>query len=197
MPEITTYWSDDPTHRYRLKNSHLEPTIFTVYDEDYFLNNQLPENIPSRHHPEVLFESQDLITDLEKAVAHLTGTHKKIKKMDEFIILKQRDYNYLKHTGLIILRHKKYPFVIKLFMESPNNLVKPFNRGVEECAFFVMGGGMNRFLAGFTRIPNRNAIDKKINANRYWNKIIDTPRKWFWRPKNLALSMLTAKNIGT
>jgi hypothetical protein len=121
LPQITTYWSDDPSTRYTLKNSHLEPTIFTIFDENYFLRHQLPEIIPGRHDAQKSFMSARLIEDLERAVAQLTGTHKKIKKIDNFIILKQRDYNYLKHTGLIILRHKEYPFVVKLFMESPSN----------------------------------------------------------------------------
>jgi hypothetical protein len=197
LPEITTCWSDNSSKHYSLRNSHLEPTIFTIYDENYFLQNQLPESIIARHNPEKVFDSKDLIKDLEMAVKQLTSTNKKIKKMDKFIILKQRDYNYLKQTGLFILRHKEYPFVIKLFMESPDNFVKPFNRGVEECAFFVMGGGMNRYLAGFTRIANRNEINKKISANRYWNKIIDTPRKWFWRPDTSRFIDIVGKNIGT
>ncbi len=196
LPEITTSWTDDTSTHYHLKNSHLEPSIFKIYDENYFVQNQLPETIPSRHDPEKSFNTTDLITHLEQAVSQLTSTYKKIKKMDNFIILKQRDYNYLKHTGLIILRHKQYPFVIKLFMESPDNFVKPFNRGVEECAFFIMGGGMNRYLAGFTRIPNRNEINKKINSNRYWSKLVDTPRKWFWRPENSRTIDIVGKNIG-
>lgn len=197
LPEITTYWHDDPCNRYTLRNSHIEPVIFTIYDENYFLKNQLPETISWRHAPGRSFDSKKLITDLEAAVSHLMGTHKKIKKLDNFIILKQTDYNYRKHTGLIILRHKEYPFVIKLFMESPDNFVKPFNRGIEECAFFIMGGGMNRYLAGFTRLPNRNEIDKKINSNRYWSKLIDVPRKWFWLPQKSRSIEILGKNIGT
>lgn len=196
LPRITTYWTHDPAKKYMLRNSHLEPAIFNIYHEDYFLEHQLPSQIPARHDPSVLFPAEYLIADLEKAVLHLTSTKKKIKKMDRFIILKQTDYNYLKHTGLIILKHKEYPFVIKLFMEAPENFVKPFTRGIEECAFFVMGGGMNRYLAGFTRIPNRDAINKKINSNRYWKKLIDTPRKWFWRPQNSPTIDIVGTNIG-
>ncbi len=196
LPEITTCWSDNPTEQFKLRNSHLEPAIFTIYNEDYFLQNQLPEIIPSRHDPKKKYDSKDIIIDLEAAVSQLMNTNKKIKKLEKFTILKQTDYNYLKHTGLIILRHKQYPFVVKLFMESPDNFVKPFNRGIEECAFFIMGGGMNRYLAGFTRIPNRNEINKKINSNRYWNNLIDTPRKWFWLPKNYQTIDIMGKNIG-
>jgi hypothetical protein len=197
FPEITTYWHDLPATTFQLKNSHLEPAIFNVYDEKYLMSQQLPDKVSSRHAPHVAYDTRRLIDELEAVVTQLQNTKKKIKKLDNFIILKQRDYNYLKHTGLMVLRHKEYPFVIKLFRETPANFVKPFNRGIEECAFFVLGGGMNRYLAGFTRIPNRNEIQKKIDSNRYWSDIIETPRKWFWQPKNNRHIAITGKNIGT
>lgn len=197
FPEIVTYWQDNPAETFHLKNSHLEPALFSVYNKDYLDTQKLPPVITARHQPDITYQTDPLIKDLEEVVSQLQKTKKKIKKLDNFTILKQTDYNYLKHTGLMVLRHKKYPFVVKLFMETPENFVKPFSRGIEECAFFVMGGGMNRYLAGFTRIPNRNEIQKKIDSNRYWQILIDTPRKWFWEPHENRRITITGKNIGT
>ena len=196
LPEITTCWSDEPESRYRLKNSHLEPYIFEVYDQDYLHAHQLPAHVPMRNNVTQTLDTAPLIADLQDAVYHLLTVNKKTKKLDNFVILKQTDYNYFKHTGLIVLKHKKHPFVIKLFMESPENFVKPFTRGIEECAFFVMGGGMNRYLAGFTRIANRNEIDKRIQSNRYWRNVLDTPRKWFWCPHDSRTIDIVGKHIG-
>lgn len=196
MPVMTTHWSDTPEKTYLLKNSHIEPTIFNIYDHDYFEEHRLPTRIPTRHDLHTSLDTTQLIEDLEQVVAQLSASKKKIKKLDHFIILKQRDYNYVKHTGLMVIRHKEFPFVVKLFMETPNNFVKPFNRGVEECAFFVMGGGMSRYLAGFTRIPNREIINDRIENNRYWKTLIDTPRKWYWRPAQVRYFDVLGDNIG-
>lgn len=196
IPEINTKWYGQDQKKYTLKNSHLEPNIFKIYNQEYFESHLLPSTVTGRNNPNIIYETQDLISELEEVVLLLCNTTKKIKTLDNFIILKQRDYNYLKHTGLIVLKHKKYPFVIKLFMETPEDFVKPFNRGLEECSFFIMGGGMSRYLAGFTRIPNRNEIHKKINENRYWSKLIDIPRKWFWQPQNNRMIEIIGKNIG-
>ncbi len=190
IPELITHWKDTPSRTYHLKNDHLEPAIFTVYDEAYLQSQTFPRHVDT-------YDTDPLINDLEKLVEQLQTTRKKLKKLDNFTILKQRDYNSLKHTGLMVLRHKELPFVIKLFMETPDNLVKPFNRGIEECAFFVLGGGMNRYLAGFTRIPNRNEIQKIIDGNRYWSQLIKTPRKWYWQPHNVRRITVHGKNIGT
>ncbi len=195
FPEITTFWSDTPKNRYYLRNSHLEPIIFTVYNESYLRAQELPCQIPSRDNS-LVYEKVKLTDDLEKLVRQLQSTKKKIKKLDNFHILKQRDYNYLKHAGLMVLRHKDYPFVVKLFMENPANFIKPFNRGIEECAFFIMGGGMSRYLAGFTRIANRNVVQKKIESNRYWSELLDTPRKWYWQPEKNRYFVIQGKNIG-
>lgn len=197
FPEIVTNWQDAPEEKYHLKNSHLEPVLFTVYDKEYLESQQLPATLSSRYDSSVIYKTQDFMQDLEEVVKQLQTTKKKIKKLDNFTILKQRDYNYLKHTGLMILRHKKYPFVIKLFMETPSNFVKPFNRGVEECAFFIMGGGMSRYLAGFTRIHNCYEIREKIRRDDHWSSRIEAPRKWYWQPHDTRLIEITGTHIGS
>ena len=62
--------------------------------------------------------------------------------------------------------------------------------------FFRMGGGINRHLSGFTRVKNLEAIRKKIEEDPYWKSIIDTPRKWFFLPRNPRWIELRSKNIG-
>ena len=197
LPQICAAWAEPHSPEYCLKNSHLEPTLFQTYDADHIEENQLPETVTFRKDPTKSVPRQELIAKLEKAIQKLQNTDKKIKKLDDFIILKQRDFNYRKQTGLMVLKYKDYPFVVKLFIEKPETMTKPFGKGIEECAFFIMGGGMNRFLAGFTRIKNRDYIIGKIKSNRYWSAILDVPRKWYWVPDNVRYIAITSKYLGT
>ena len=111
-------------------------------------------------------------------------------------MLKDSDFNSRSVSGLIILKFKEYPFVLKLFIKTPETFVKPLSEGMIPRFFFRMGGGINRHLSGFTRVKNLEEIRKKIEANPEWNELIDTPRKWFWLPKNPRWIEVRSKNIG-
>lgn len=82
-------------------------------------------------------------------------------------------------------------------METPQSFVSPFSKGFEPCCFFVMSGGTSRYLLGFTRIKNREAITKKIADDEHWHDKISTPRKWFWQPQKNRWFEVKSKNLGT
>lgn len=194
LPTITTQWEKD-TKTYSFKNTHLEEEpLFKVFDKQHFFANQLPKNaISFRYNPQQSVSG----ATLDALIHHLLEEINAGKTVfTHFDILKKRDFNKRKKIGLLIVKFKKYPFVVKLFIETPESFVQPFNKGFEPICFFYMGGGVNRHISGFTRIKNLQAIKKTIEASPYWSKRVDFPRKWFWYPKKQPWITLTGNNIG-
>lgn len=193
-PFITTRWKND-TQFYKLRDSHLEITpLFHLYDESYFEKNLLPKKSITFRNNETKSVSGQIISDLIEEL--LAEVYAKKKQYKNFEVLKNRDFNSHKHAGLLVVRCKKYPFVVKLFMETPRSFIRPYNKGFEPACFFIIGGGATRHLIGFTRVRNLKTITKRIQKNPHWSKRIDVPRKWFWKPKKFQSIELCGYNIG-
>lgn len=186
-PRIVVYYTDDPEgKKYTLTNGSLEKwAIFDRYNEKLLRENQLPEVITYRNQPDKSVTRAELEDRLEKLVVEITKQRGKSKLEEQWIVLKDEDFNYAKKSGMLILKCKDYPFVIKFYRETPETFVRPYSKGIMPAFFFVMGGGINRFLTGFTRIPNLQVINKIIEQNEEWRDRISTPRKWFWTPQNV------------
>lgn len=136
---------------------------------------------------------------VERIVAEVTTKKKLIKKAKETTdctILRDRNFNYKTSHGLIILKCKHYPFVIKIFMENPATFFDFRSTGMEPPFFFYMGGGANRHLTGMTRIRNRDLIQKTIAVISRWRNHVEIPRKWYWLPPKLHELTLIGRNIG-
>lgn len=186
IPEITTQWVGGH-EQFRLQHAQLEASaIFDQYDEAYVHDHLLPKDRIGKK----------LYKLIEHVVSILQNTQHKQHDFEHFTILKQRDYNPKTHAGLIVLRFKKYPFVVKLFMETPSSFVQPFSKGFEPICFFLMGGGINRFLSGFSRVKNREIIAEKVSEHPVWSEKIIIPRKWFWLPKKVRYLQVSSKHMG-
>lgn len=198
VPEITTCWLGDTSHVYRLRHTHLEaPTIFHNYDAAYLAQHSLPsQEIGYRNNPDLKVQGDTLKKLVETVVNLLQNIRRQPKAFDDFILIKHRNYNWRDHSGSIILKFKRYPFIVKIFMENPQSFASPFSKGFEGCCQFMMSGGVNRFLAGLTRIKNLEAIKNTIKNDRYWETVLDVPRKWFWLPENPRYFEVYGKNIG-
>jgi hypothetical protein len=195
MPEIITSWEGESKTNH-FKDSHLEESaIFMKFDYDHFMSHLLPQG-PIEYRVDksktVLGKTLD---NLANGLVNELYEHKKI--FTDFITLKDNDFNYKIISGDLVLKFKDYPFVIKLFIETPESFVKPFSKGWQPAGFFLMSGGLNRYLSGFTRIKNRDISRQKINADPYWStKNLDFPRKWSGLYKNQTWFILQGKNIG-
>lgn len=193
MPEIRARWADGSTV-HTLKKYHLEEyALFQLFDKAYFEQHMLPPYpIASRYddqkcvHPLIL---QQLIENL------LAEINDGKKSFTHFQVLQSKDYNFKKSRGLLIVKFKDYPFVVKLFVETPDSFVSPFDKGMEPIFFFFMGGGVNRHLTGFTRIKNREIIVERL-AQSPWAGQVDIPRKWHWVPKGTRWIEIEGRNIG-
>lgn len=194
MPELITCWPGE-SKTYHLRDYCLERhALFQKFDKQYFMDHLLPDDcIPYRLEPDKCVMGSHLKDLVEELLVELSHQAKKYK---HFKILKDSDFNTRVVSGLIIFRFKNYPFVLKLFIKTPETFARPFSEGLNPRFFFRMGGGINRHLSGFTRIKNLEEIDKKIDASPYWSALIDTPRKWFLLPKNPRWIELLGKNIG-
>lgn len=193
MPVLHAKWVDGSTV-HTLKKYHLEEyALFQLFDKQYFESHMLPSYpITCRYDAEKCVHP--LI--LEQLIEHLLAEISDGKKtFTYFTVLQSKDYNFKKGRGLLIVKFKDYPFVVKLFVETPDSFVSPFDKGMEPIFFFFMGGGVNRHLTGFTRIKNREIIAQKL-AQSPWANQVDIPRKWHWIPKGTRWIEIEGINIG-
>lgn len=194
MPEIITRWTDD-TKTHHLQDYHLEEqALFTKFNRDYFLKHQLPQGPITYRYDKNKAVSGEKLNKLAQHLVQEISQHK--KTYTHFKVLKADDFNGRIASGTAIFKYKDYPFVLKLFIKTPETFVKPFSEGFVPSCFFVMGGGINRYLSGFTRIKNLEYVKGKIDNHPYWSKLVDTPRKWFWTPTQGKWFELKGKNIG-
>jgi len=193
IPCIESNWVKKKSKSYFLRSSYLaKDPIFTIFDKKFFNDHMLPDVINFRYDKSKYVKNKTLSKLIEHVIEEIK---QKKRKFTHFTILRRSDFNRRKKSGLIILKFKKYPFVVKIFMEKPKSFARPYSKGLYPKFFFVMGSGVNRHLMGFTRIKNLLKIQKLISADPYWSKQIETPRKWFWLPKNAKEIELVGTNI--
>ncbi len=193
LPEISSRWSDG-TETFTIRDHCLEfHAIFCKYDKQDFESRMLPEGpITYRNEQDKSITSKELSRMAEKVIEEIRDGK---TTYTDFTVLKKSDFNLKLASGLIILKYKEHPFILKLFLKTPKTFVTQ-SEGTIPRFFFRMGGGTNRHLSGFTRVANLEKIKERIAESPKWSKIMDTPRKWFWLPENPQWITVEGKNIG-
>jgi hypothetical protein len=197
LPKITIGWKHSKK-TISLSNWVLtEYPIFNVFSgagREYFYKHLLPlDYIHGVNNSEKLFNCNKLNVCIE----HLLKEIKKHKKeYTHFIVLQDKNFNYKQRCGLLVLQFKNYPFVLKLFMETPKSFIDPYCKGFENQFFFYMSGGMNRHIAGLTRVKNLELVNQQIHDHPRWNSKVKTPRKWYWLPQRHRWMKINGYNIG-
>lgn len=192
-PEIITRWQTGKKS-YSFKDKYLEQeAIFKKFDYNYIINHKLPLGFITYRNSKSK-KVKGLILD-KLANNLLKELYSKKKDYKDFKVLKDNDFDRKNISGNLILKYKNYPFVLKLFIETPKSFTSPFSKGWQPACFFLMSGGINRYLSGFTRIKNLEWIKDRISKSEEYKDIIDFPRKWFWLPKKNRWFELTGKNI--
>ena len=194
VPFITVS-SEGSKKTYFLQDSHLEvSTIFYSFDETYMRSRVLPSGpIPFRYNPDKFMSGGHLSVLIEELLKEIRN-HKKVYK--HFTVLKNEGFNTRKQAGLLVVKAKNYPFVVKLFIENPRSFVRPYNKGFITSCHFIVGGGATRHILGFTRLPNQDSVAHMINASPEWKDRVGLPRKWSWFPKHEEWLVVTGYNIG-
>lgn len=193
LPTIETFWENNQEKTYQLSHSRLEKwAIFDRYSATEVKKHQLPDQITWEHGAITVNE----ITKLCQHLLHELNARKNTRvHFSHFTVLKDADFNYKEKYGTIILKFKDYPLVCKLFCETPQSFVRPFSKGIVPSFLFSMGGGINRFLAGFTRIPNLETIQDILAHEPAWKNKIRLPRKWYWLPQENPYFVIKGYNF--
>ncbi len=196
IARIETTWKGEKSSSFSLCNSHLEEyPLFKTFNKIFFNENLFPSQaIPSRNNTKKTISGSKIQQLIENLIEEVSEKKTSFK---DFTVLRKSNFNTKKCSGLIILKCKNFPFVVKLFMETPETFVKYASKGLVPRFFFYLSGGANRHLLGFTRVKNLHEMKKQINNNPYWSKQVTFPRKWFHLPKKSKWLTLTGKNIGT
>lgn len=194
LPSIKVQWKNSVSYE-QLRNTHLEYyPLFCNFDQAYFQSHLLPQGgLAFRDAPHKAVSTQLLNNYIEKLLAEVQARK---KKYTHFTVLQSKDFNRRKACGLLVVKFKEFPFVVKLFIETPNSFVHPECKGFEPIFFFYMGGGVNRHLSGFTRVKNLEHINTQLQAHPEWKELVKTPRKWFWLPNDPHWISITGTNIG-
>jgi len=182
---------------YSLRNNFLRlKPIKHGFDQEFFDKNYLPQGVITFRDKTGIVSSEilsnyaaELVEEIKVGQRHFT----------HFQILKDKDFNYDTLSGLIVLKYKEYPFVIKISIEHPHTIVEPFSKSIQATGIFVVGGNL-RHLSNFTRITNLQRIKQMLSYNPFYLQFIDFPRKWYWKPKesyNLKIDWVWNGNTET
>lgn len=182
------------TKAYSISDSHIEEYPTFSFSHIDFDQNRLPDETLNPIHPD---DTAVTGAELKNLIRNLIKEARLRKKtFTDFTVLQYKNFNRKRRSGLLVLKAKKYPYVIKLFMENPKTFTTPYRKGIEPIVFFFMAGGANRHLSGLTRIKNREYVQKKLATMDQWKNIVYMPRKWLWIPENEPWLDITGYNIG-
>ncbi len=198
VPSIKVSWHHDTKVNYEFADSHLQEALFELFDAPFFFNTMLPaDSIHYRYEPHKSVTGAALSQIIEQLLVEIKQLKKRQHKVTfkDFTILKKRDVNKRNHTGLFVVEFKDYPFILKLFVETPEGVVTPLDKGFEPICFYYLAG-LSRHFNGFSRIKNLMNVKKIVQADPYWSTRVDFPRKWFWLPKDQQWITIEGKNIG-
>ncbi|MBA3751775.1 hypothetical protein H0X06_03185, partial [Candidatus Dependentiae bacterium] len=147
MPELRVKYTDR-NKTYTIRDYHLEYIpLFKKFDKDFFMNHLLPEDTITYRTDESLSVKGITLKRLCEALIREIRRHKSEPKcFRHFTILKCDDFNFRTTSGLIILKYKDYPFVLKLFIKTAKTFMK-LSEGIIPKFLFRMGGGINRHLS--------------------------------------------------
>jgi hypothetical protein len=165
-----------------LTSRYLSKHVFEAFDQKYFDTYYLPKtDITHRNKPHQSTSGTTLATIVDQTVQSIIQTG---QPTDETEIMKSSGFSFSHKAGVIILRCKNHPFIMKVFIENTQSLAHPFRKGLEAIGIFIMSGGLNRYLTGFSRVKNLYTFKTEISQHPYWQSKIDAPRAWFYTPDN-------------
>jgi len=165
----------------KLQNKFLRlKTLKRPYENSGFKKHMLPKGKIKFRKTDDTVQSDTLKKENEHLLEEiLSGS----KKFTDFTVLKDTDFNYNTLSGLVVLKYKKFPFVLKLFIEHPHTFIDPLSRSLVAGCIFVLSGN-TRHLSGFTRIHNKETARKALAKDPEYRYYLDFPRKWYWLPES-------------
>jgi len=191
MPRLVSCSQQNPEKQFVYSDwNYYRSPIFTAFSENYLFTHLLQENsLTDRVTKKTLLSSEEASVMLEELITQVYAEKNTYKN---FSLLQDKNFNYKKKCGLVVLKFNDYPFVVKLFIEHPDTILNPLVKGFENRVFHFMGHGTNRHLAGETRIWNLERLHEILQDKEY--EVI-LPRKWFWLPSDPKWIEIVGYNI--
>lgn len=155
--------------------------VMSTFTSPFFKDHYLPQDQHLSFRNNLGSVDTKILEDLAQQLVEEIKDRKRV--FSHFTILKSLDFNWKTLSGLIVLKYKNYPFVIKLSIEHAHTMVDPYSKGYQSKFIFVLGGNI-RHLSNFTRISNLEKIKNIVIYSPYYLNNIDFPRKWYWLPNN-------------
>ena len=174
IPTIVVSDNVTPYSYARTSSHYKKHPIFTVFDYQSFVDNQVPLNGITDAHGNIMARKDTINAILDDILSALKNNS---APLPHCTIIRDANFNYTTLCGLIMVKLNDYPLIIKLFRETPESFVSPFSKGFEPTTFFFMSGGSNRHIAGLTRIPNRFHLLSLIETDTRWKDMVKIPRK--------------------
>lgn len=181
-PEYTKKWNPEysPKKTYSLKSRFLKlKTLHRTYNPKTLTKQRIPSGEVTTRKTKEKVKTVLLTKQAENLLQEIIEGK---KEFTHFKILKDRDFSYSTKSGLIVVKYKDFPFVLKLFIEHPQSFIKPIQKGFEAGCIFMLSGCV-RHLSGFTRISNLQNAKKALSKDAQYRYYLDFPQKWFWTPK--------------
>jgi len=99
LPRIITYYEHDPKHSYHLTNTHLElQPLISFYDHDFLHSHFLPYGtIQPRYAGVAPCTGKEVEKNLLTIIDIIMKTKKSCKITDEYTILKDDDFPFMRH----------------------------------------------------------------------------------------------------
>lgn len=192
VPTITTHFTG--THEsFSLSSNHLKQQVLLHgYDHGYFNAHLLPQtSLKYRINKKKSIPGAYLSQEIEYILHEIQQGSREFTR---YTILKDKEFDYKTRTGTIIVKMNEYPFVVKLFIETPHSFLYPHTKGMQAYCMWLTSGGINRHLAGFNRLKNREYIAQQVKGLPTHLQF-DLPRKWFWLPKKSRTITLTGSHF--
>lgn len=177
-----------------ISDSHLEIYPQFTFTIDALKKYTIPNLISYANNKSRLVSKKRIDYLIETFIKELNNG--KRDNFAHFTVLKSKNFNFHYNCGLLVLKCKNHPFIVKLFIEHPETYFDYNCKGIESTGFFFMGGGANRHISGMSRLLNIDLIKRKLDHSKQWKKIIKFPRKWLWLPKDSHFMYLIGKNLG-
>lgn len=190
--ELFTRWIDDDVV-YTEKTHHADTQhLFHAYNKAECDAYALPKGpITYRNNHEKTIQGQVIYQDIARVIEQLRA-HEPIT---QFTVLKDAEFNYHEVAGLLVLKSNTYPFVVKLFCETPKSFLRPADKGFRHACMARMTNGLTRYLSGFGRIKNCAHIRHLLTQHPEHQ--LDLPRKWFVLPEGTRFFELVGHNFDT
>lgn len=193
LPEIAVQWTDNAAEQYAAKAEYFRPEVFSMFDPAFVQEHLLPMGEITSRNGRSTMQGSQLSDEIEQTITELRSGK---RNLTYFTLIKDKEYHWKHFAGLIVLKSRNHPYVVKLFTENPATFLDAKAKGMQHAAMSRMSGGGNRYLAGFLRLKNLEQA-RQIASTVELPMVLDFPRKWYWLPTHNQTMTVMGRGFGS